>query len=866
MTFEQIEARVAELIAQWRAGQITPEQYAAAVNQLRATDAAGYTWQPNPAGQGWLYWDGTHWQPGTPAPIPSGAAPPAAPAPAANAGWQQFRGQLMSPQMFSEVSRKVPLRRRPQAWWDMLAILGGAVCGYFWFVYAAVRGLPRLSFVQYGESTVRDLILDYGPILVLLLVPLLLFVFRRLAMPPLHRLFTSLQVMSVGKKLGCVALFLVVLIMMHTNNFVFSRREGLDLVTPVLMVAIPLGLVWFRKETDRMLQPFQPYLRPIPKIILSIVALAVPFLVGYLLYQLPYMVEYNLLRMNVVIGVLLSYAILRTPEGSPARRPSAVAPVVNVLVFAGLYLLYDLALNADAALADDFLTDPFNLKDGLRTTGIAPVLSGAASAVNILLVNGVELVRNFTGAGSRPWQPHEERQRTDWSGTGRIVSGDGALDWLKKNNMLDKDGRLNDNFRDWYNQLPGDPNPSELEGVSGDIDTAGKGPQSDQITIVLRDPSKPLPGGLPPVDHGDGSDMIFRDDQELVPPDWREDHHEKDPPVNLPPEDEPPVPDPPKETTTVVPPPAVPPPPYEAPPKDKQVEDTQPVIPKPPQSDLDDQARRDAIDALRSEAPPSMMSAVQGAHMGDSLEEMGRKIYKTVDNFFKPARDALKGATDAKDNWYDKIKRTYGDTEKSDRILRDLLNRGGLYDMRADSPFMQGVQKAMQNAGSSKEFTREFAKLVEARDAQGKRIAGLATEVLRVIGGVHQGATTGVEFGVKTGAVAGVHDYAMPDPAEFVEKLVLKQQGNYVDARDAWRRTQGLWDRVATSDPTTAQEVDALIRKNELAQRPIKQELGGNMDKMRADSRMRDLWAENTQLRNLRNQVADLNKLKGALR
>ena len=263
MNLEQAQARLAGLNARLRSGAITPAQYASAVNELRVQDQAGYTWQPDPSGRGWLFWDGQQWRPGAlplqpippPPPPQPGPSVPLQPvrvtAPRPGQDWRQFKAQLLTPARFGEISRNVPLRRRPRAWWDVLSIWAGAACGYFWLLYALVRGLPRLRI---GNS-LQNSWLDLLPSLALLLLPILLCVFRQAMMPALTRWFNGLQRMPLSRKIGWVVAIALVILFLQTNNPLLAQREGLDLITPLLTFAIPLGLVWFRKETKRRAPP-----------------------------------------------------------------------------------------------------------------------------------------------------------------------------------------------------------------------------------------------------------------------------------------------------------------------------------------------------------------------------------------------------------------------------------------------------------------------------------------------------------------------------------------------------------------------------------------------------------------------------------
>jgi len=155
MDFTEAEQQRVQLSARLKQGRISPENFSAAMNALRVTDAHGLWWQPDPAGNGWIYWNGTAWQPGSPpatgSPYPGPATPagqpvpsyPPQPAPPPEPprakDFSAFKSQLMSVDEFKKISADVPLAKRPQPWWDLLSILGGVVAAIIWFLYSGIR-------------------------------------------------------------------------------------------------------------------------------------------------------------------------------------------------------------------------------------------------------------------------------------------------------------------------------------------------------------------------------------------------------------------------------------------------------------------------------------------------------------------------------------------------------------------------------------------------------------------------------------------------------------------------------------------------------------------------------------------------------
>lgn len=420
--FEDLERRLADLGEKRRRGALDEGRFAEAVGELRAQDDRGRWWALDAEGR-WSCWDGAAWQPAEPPgrPAPTGPAPALAPAggaarvgPATQRALAALQQRTVDPREFARQAREVPLTRRSQGWWDTLAILGGAVGGYLWFVYSSVRGLPLPRFLSSGG---RASWFDFFPTMFLLALPVILGVvwvaFGRMLMPVLARLGCLARVLLVAAV--AFPLFLLWLWPSVDPWFfprLFQAREGVDAITPLLTLGIPVFLVTFRKETDALLRPFQPLRQPVPRVLLVGAGLAVPFVISTILYVfgmfMPpilrgFFIQYPYVRVSIVLGTLVSYVILRTPQAAPVPRGMGGMPPAAVRM-AGLVALAWLG-GAGLLGADDFFRDPFNLNDGLRTNSVAPIIAGALVTVITVLVNGVEVAQViFQGAdpGAKP--------------------------------------------------------------------------------------------------------------------------------------------------------------------------------------------------------------------------------------------------------------------------------------------------------------------------------------------------------------------------------------------------------------------------------------------------------------------------------
>ncbi len=458
MTFEEIQQRYRALTEQRRNGRLDPQAFSQAVQELRTQDAQGRWWQIDPGSGGWLLWNGSAWEP---AELEATAAAPARPA-------SPLRDPLLAaPLRRGSDAGPDPralawLRHRSQRWWDALSVAGGAAAGYLWFTYSSVRGFG---------SPIPSVVLALLPLALMLLVPkpirrsigAVIGELGRRGVDgiPAERRPGILGALRIGWPLLAILLLLLWLFGDRNPN----GAESPDLTTPLLMVGIPVVLALFRYPIDGLLGPIQPLRRRIPPLTRVGVSLVLPMCLGFVLAGIGQK-EYGLAHWNMVLGTLGSYAVLHDPAGrgsggyrsqQPGRpRPSpSAAQGALLLVVAGLSFVLPSAVRAD-----DCLFDPFNLNDCLRTIVTAPVISGIASTLVSVLVNGGDLVQVLlppdvtipvtsapeVSTGADPKDPREElreiqRQWEDASKGGD--PSDPAYQRLKKQY---------DDYMDWLNQ------------------------------------------------------------------------------------------------------------------------------------------------------------------------------------------------------------------------------------------------------------------------------------------------------------------------------------------------------------------------------------------------------------------------------
>ena len=176
-----------------------------------------------------------------------------------------------------------------------------------------------------------------------------------------------------------------------------SGQEGFDLITPLLMIAIPVILVWFRADIDQLLLPLQPSRKKFSRILLIGFGIATPFLTAWLLYNIFHISQYPLMQWNIVLGTMVSYALVRDPVLAKGSRK----PVPAIMTSAGIvFFIMFMSLLAVPVLADDCERDPLNAQDCLRTSGYAEVIAGTAAAGLGVLVNGPIIIQGIVAGGA----------------------------------------------------------------------------------------------------------------------------------------------------------------------------------------------------------------------------------------------------------------------------------------------------------------------------------------------------------------------------------------------------------------------------------------------------------------------------------
>ena len=108
-----------------------------------------------------------------------------------------------------------------------------------------------------------------------------------------------------------------------------DRGASADPVTSWIMLLFPVCLIFLRRPIDRMIAPFLPLRRLIPRLVLIGAGIASPFFIASFLYNQLNISNYPLVRWSVFLGSLTSYLIIRTPNPAHLTPRSGIDPAVG---------------------------------------------------------------------------------------------------------------------------------------------------------------------------------------------------------------------------------------------------------------------------------------------------------------------------------------------------------------------------------------------------------------------------------------------------------------------------------------------------------------------------------------------------------
>ncbi|MDD1682582.1 MAG: hypothetical protein LUO98_01990 [Methanoregula sp.] len=200
------------------------------------------------------------------------------------------------------------------------------------------------------------------------------------------------KVAIVGSILIAVVWFLYTFVRTMDSLFLFTLAYiNVDLLSPLLMIAIPFIIVTFRTRVDRLLFPLRSLRKKISRPFLIGIGIAVPFLTAFVLTVFG-IDGYLLMQCNLVVGIFVSYIIIRNPVPVKGiQQPDKP----NIKVPAFIFFLCWVCIGC--VTAHDCMLDPFNAEDCLMTSGFAEFIAGLFAALLSLLVNGFDIFNKSSG-------------------------------------------------------------------------------------------------------------------------------------------------------------------------------------------------------------------------------------------------------------------------------------------------------------------------------------------------------------------------------------------------------------------------------------------------------------------------------------
>jgi len=253
MDFEDVIRNYETLTLQLRNGKITTTEFTNQVNGLRILDNSGRWWQLDPSKGTWIFWNGSQWVPGTPRQDPANAAQKPPPAPQ------------------SSTVQTVPKPKTPQS------------------------AINKVPISQKRTDTHDASFLDFRSFLT---------ISKTVPLNERPRTWWNLLSVLCGIVIGIVWFF---------YSGLSTYTGAFDILSPLVMIGLPVLFIWFRDPIDRILLPIQNGRKKIGKPFLIGLGIFIPFLTAFILSGIGVR-NYPLLSLTLIIGTFCAYALMRDPE------------------------------------------------------------------------------------------------------------------------------------------------------------------------------------------------------------------------------------------------------------------------------------------------------------------------------------------------------------------------------------------------------------------------------------------------------------------------------------------------------------------------------------------------------------------------
>jgi hypothetical protein len=269
---EQFLASYEQLKTQYRNHQISQEQFAETVKQMRGKDANGVYWAVDPYRDNYFRFDGQQWV-------------------------ADDSIKLRAPIQPAQPVR--PVQSIPQAASQQTPAATGQFVDVP--VYSQAKPVPEAEYKPAPQSQVREapVYQQTGPIA------------GKVKKPVLSRKgIKGIPFLALIPGLFCGGAWFL-----YTFVGVFKTEglRGIDILTPAFIVLVPAAFWLFGKQIDKSLKPLVPLIGPFPKPLRYGIILGVPVLLGCGC-SLISRSGYGLLNLSTLISALVAGILMRIPE------------------------------------------------------------------------------------------------------------------------------------------------------------------------------------------------------------------------------------------------------------------------------------------------------------------------------------------------------------------------------------------------------------------------------------------------------------------------------------------------------------------------------------------------------------------------
>ena len=194
---------------------------------------------------------------------------------------------------------------------------------------------------------------------------------------------------------------------------------------------------------------------------------------------------------GATIGVILLIVAIAMAKGAKISPATTAMVIPGFVILGNAFFGFDLLWADDGGLIDagtDGTWRGWWNNSGSGEAIAMGVTPAVAATLGLLFQQGLQYTAASLSADAEITSSSEDQY-----GTGNILDGDKANNWMKDHGYLDKNGHATQKFSDFMNSMPSESG-TELQGFAGDIDENGN--PTGHFAIV-RD-GTPVPAEDPP--------------------------------------------------------------------------------------------------------------------------------------------------------------------------------------------------------------------------------------------------------------------------------------------------------------------------------------------------------------------------------